>query len=133
MNPYAPPSAPIGHGPGVHSITPGRAEELRRRLAGYNKMSFALAIPGFVLQGIGRNIGDVTGTLLTLVGAGLFIGGLFFYTKMRGQHPALCLVGLFSCLGMLVLYFLPKRCLNCATSASYGAKQCAACGAPLGA
>jgi hypothetical protein len=132
MNPYAPPTAPIGAGTIAPTISPERAEELRRKLKGYNAMSFALGIPGIVLQVVGRNMGDVIGLVLVLTGAALFVGGLWFYAKMRGQHPALCLLGLISCLGMVILYFLPKKCLNCATGASFSAKQCAACGAPLG-
>ena len=130
MNPYAPPAAPIGHPTGA--LPPERAEELRRLLKGYNTKSFALGVPGLILQFIGRNMGDLTGSLLTLVGIALFIGGLYFYAKMRGQHPAMCLLGVLSCVGMLILYFLPKKCLNCASTASYSSKQCQTCSAPLG-
>ncbi len=132
MNPYAPPAAPAGPGLGAQAITAERADELRRQLKSYNTMSFALGLPGLVLQGVGRNMAGPIGTLLTLAGIGLFVGGLWFYAKMRGQHPALCLLGLLSCLGMVVLYFLPKKCLNCAAAASYSLKECRACGAPLG-
>jgi hypothetical protein len=132
MNPYAPPTAPIGQDTFAQSISAERAEELRRQIKKYNSLSFALGLPGILLQIVGRTMADGLGTLLVLVGAALFVAGLWFYTKMRGQHPALCLLGLVSCLGMLILYFLPKKCLNCTTAASYSAKQCGACGAPLG-
>jgi hypothetical protein len=85
-----------------------------------------------VLQAAGRSIGDVEGLVLVFGGTALFIAGLWFYAKMRGQHPAMCLLGLVSCLGMLILYFLPKKCLNCQTSAGYSATRCQRCTAPLG-
>lgn len=132
MNPYAPPTAPIGQASFAQSISAERADELRRAIKKYNTMSFALGLPGVVLQAVGRTMADGLGTVLVLAGAGLFVAGLWFYAKMRGQHPALCLLGLVSCLGMLILYFLPKKCLNCRTGASYSAKQCQSCGAPLG-
>lgn len=132
MNPYAPPTAPDGSQAGL-ALPPERAEEIRRLLKGYNTKSFAIALPGLALQIVGNNIGGAAGAALTLVGFALFMGGLWFYAKMRGQHPAMCLLGILSCLGMVILYFLPKKCLNCGASASFSSKQCARCTAPLGA
>jgi hypothetical protein len=51
---------------------------------------------------------------------------------MRGRSPAFGLLGLLSCIGLLILYFLSKKCLHCGTSHSYRVKECTSCGAPLG-
>jgi ribosomal protein L40E len=32
---------------------------------------------------------------------------------------------------LFILYFLPKRCLNCGAKHSFSAKACNQCGAPL--
>ena len=50
---------------------------------------------------------------------------------MRGRHAALGLLGLLSCLGLLILYFLPKRCHYCRQSQSYRIRECTNCGAPV--
>lgn len=110
-----------------------RTADIQQELDRLNRKSLALALVGFVLQGVGRGLADGAGVLLIFVGAGFFVAGLASYARMRGQSPAFGLLGLLSCLGFLILYFLPKQCLDCQTSHSYRAKQCKRCGAPLGA
>jgi hypothetical protein len=133
MNPYTPPTAPLEQGAAVGPINPQRAAEIQKELSGLNAKSFALAIPGFVLQIVARNFTGVMSIGLSLLGTALFIGGLVFYARMRGRHPAFSLLGLVSCLGLLILYFLPKSCLNCGQSHGFSVKQCTRCGGPLGA
>jgi hypothetical protein len=132
MNPYAPPTASLEPAPAA-PVTPQQAADIQAQIKSLNARSFLLAIPGFVLQVVGRGMPGIAGVAVTLLGAALIVGGLVFYAKMRGRGPLFGLLGLASCLGLLILYFLPKSCLNCKTSHAYSAKQCKRCGAPLGA
>jgi hypothetical protein len=132
MNPYTPPTASLEPAP-AGGVTPQRAADIQAELRSLNTRSLLLAVPGMVLQVVGRGMPGMSGIAVTLLGAALIVGGLVFYAKMRGRSPAFGLLGLASCLGLLILYFLPKSCLNCKTSHSYSVKQCKQCGAPLGA
>ena len=132
MNPYAPPNVSFEPNAG-QPLTPERRAEIENELKRLNRTSFMLAVPGFVLQGVGRSMEGGLALLVSLLGTALIIGGLVSYARLRGRHPAWSLLGLVSCLGLLILYFLPKHCLHCTTSHSYSAKQCSRCGAPLGA
>ncbi|AUX44679.1 hypothetical protein SOCE26_061460 [Sorangium cellulosum] len=130
MNPYAPPTAPTEHRPAPgEPISPERHAEIQRQLKRLNTMSFAFGLPGLVLQSIGRTTDNV---LLALGGAVLFVIALVNYAKMRGRNGALGLLGLFTCVGLAILYFLPKLCLNCQAKHPYRARQCERCSAPLG-
>ena len=131
-NPYAPPKAPMVADARVGAITPERASQIKTRIRINNLLSFVLGVPGLGLQVIGQNMGGFLGSVTSLFGTALLIGGLVFYARLRGRSPIYALFGLLSCVGLLVLYFIPKYCLNCRTRASYGKKQCEACGAPLG-
>jgi hypothetical protein len=126
-------------------ITPEEAQAVRSRIRKLNLLSFAFALPGLFLQ-FGSQVVQGqpappeealaragTSVLIKLVGVILLIAGLTFYAKMRGRNGAFGLLGLLSCIGFLILYFLSKRCLHCGTSHSYRTKECGACGAPLGA
>ena len=86
-------------------------------IADYNKKSLMLGIPGILLQ-IGGNIFaqgaqeptmKALGGLVTLVGTGLLIAGLAFYAKAKGRHPAWCLMGFLSCIGLIVLALLKDK------------------------
>jgi len=134
MNPYTPPTAPLAQDPAGGRISPERAAALQAELKSLNMRSFALGIPGMILQWVGNGmIGGVVGLGVFVLGTALLIVGLYFYAKMRGLHAAFSVLGLLSCVGLLILYFLPKKCLACRTSSSYSAKECSRCAAPLGA
>jgi len=94
-------------------------------IAAYSRKSLALGIPGLVLQ-IGcyyllsnlvifpKNPNTVphatTGVLLELgmfAGNILFIIGLCFYAKSKGYSGLWGLLGVFSCIGLLILAILP--------------------------
>lgn len=132
MNPYAPPTAPVDPAPGGSRVTPRRAAEIAKELRRLNRMSFTLGIPAFFIQVVANFMMGLSERLCILVGAGLFVGALFFNARLRGRHAAFCLLGLLSWIGVIVLYFMPKSCLNCGTNASFTKKQCERCGAPLG-
>jgi hypothetical protein len=131
-NPYAPPNAPLVSGYPAGPLTPQRVAEIQKEIKTNNLLSFALGIPGIGLQVLGNTMGGMLGRLVSFAGTALLIGGLVFYARLRGRSPFFSLFGLLSCLGLLILYFMPKYCLNCHTQASYSKKQCATCGAPLG-
>ncbi len=132
MNPYAPPTAPIGAALATEPASQERIDEITRQIKSLNARSFLFGLPGIALQVYGNGHPPVEALLFVGGGLVLFVIGLYHYAKMRGMHPAFCLVGLISCVGMLVLFFLPKKCLNCATSHGFNAKQCRQCGCPLG-
>jgi hypothetical protein len=121
-------------------ITPERAEEIRKKISRLNLLSFVFAVPGLLLQVGGgaliagtQNAPSAAGmiVLLRLIGAPLVIAGLCFYASMKGRSWALGLLGLLSCLGLLILALFSKSCHNCRTTASYRAKECQTCGAPM--
>ena len=125
-------------------VTPEEAAALRSRIRKLNLLSFAFALPGLGMQFGARFLVGTPSTqeealaqaslllLIQLLGVALLIVGLGFYARMRGRSWAFSLLGLLSCIGLLVLYFLPKRCLHCNTSHSYRVKECTSCGGPLG-
>jgi hypothetical protein len=96
-------------------------------IAKYNRKSLVLGIPGLLLQ-----VGCIfTANLITakarsggatppdalalflaagsLVGAVLLIIGLGFYAKAKGYSAVLGLLGLLSCIGLLILAVLPDK------------------------
>jgi hypothetical protein len=109
-------------------VSPEEARIIAERLKAMNRNSLLLGAPGLVLQGVGNTMKGVPGGLLLLVGSALLVAGLAIYARMRGQSPWLGLLGLLSCLGMVVLVLLPKKCQHC--GATTKGATCAACGAP---
>ncbi|WP_437520332.1 hypothetical protein WME79_26460 [Sorangium sp. So ce726] len=130
MNPYAPPTASIEpHAASVEQISPEQRLEIQKKLSRSSTLSFLFGVPGFLLQSVGRAMDNAP---ITLLGVALFITALVYYAKMRGRSGAWGIVGLGTCIGLALLYFLPKHCLNCAAKHSYRSKDCNRCGAPLG-
>ena len=99
----------------------------RFMIAKYNRKSLAIGVPGLLLQvgclfatnliaakakSGGTTLPDSLALLLTagpLVGAVLLIIGLGFYAKAKGYSAVLGLLGLLSCLGLLILAVLPDK------------------------
>jgi hypothetical protein len=132
-DPYAPPKAdsidaasPTLGRPG--QISPAEYERIRQRLQAMNRTSLLLGAPGLALQVAGNLTHGIVGNLVSLVGVGLLIAGLSSYARMRGHSAWYGALGLLSCLGMLILAVLPKKCFNCGATTKGAA--CAACGAP---
>lgn len=73
---------------------------------------------GIILQVLGRvliTVGDaagILGLLLALIGAVLFIWGCMNYAVGKGHSKWLGLLGLLSCIGLVILLFLPDRHKN---------------------
>lgn len=121
-------------------ISPERAEEIRKKISRLNLLSFAFAVPAIALQFFAgalvagtKSAPDAVAlvTMLRLIGAPLFIAGLSCYAMMKGRSWTLGLLGLLSCLGLLILALFSKSCHNCRTSASYRTRECPSCGAPM--
>lgn len=96
-------------------------------IAKYNRKSLALGIPGLVLQigcifttnliaakakSGGATLPDSLALLLaagSLIGSLLFIVGLCYYAKAKGYSSVFGLLGLLSCIGLLILAVLPDK------------------------
>ena len=81
----------------------------------YNRKSFYFGIPGIILQIAGQLMRDSTGgitslgSVISLAGTALLITGLVFYAKAKGRHPAWCLMGLLSIIGIIILALLKDK------------------------
>ena len=69
---------------------------------------------GILLQLAGRLVARneanaLLGDILTLVGFALFIWGCMNYAAGKGHSKWLGLLGILSCIGLLILVFLPDR------------------------
>ncbi|MAI73184.1 MAG: hypothetical protein CMM01_20075 [Rhodopirellula sp.] len=76
----------------------------------YNNLSLAIAIPGIALQFVGQFMtgGEqhILGLLTVLAGTLMVLVGFAYYAKAKGRNPAWCLIGVFSCLGLLIMALL---------------------------
>ncbi|MGC4094526.1 MAG: hypothetical protein QM756_42750 [Polyangiaceae bacterium] len=138
MNPYQP---PIDDSPGTvqrgPQLDPATAKAIGDKIKRLNRNSLMLGAAGFALQCTGRfssTAGESLGAqspialLLTFGGVGVLVYALSLYARMRNQSPWWGALGLLSCIGLLGLVLLPKKCHFC--NARTKGKQCAQCGAP---
>ena len=86
----------------------------------YNNLSFVWGVPGILIQFAGQILAQMaqqpgsevdpalafSGCGVTLFGTALLMVGPAYYAKSRGRHPAWCLMGFLSCLGLIFLAFL---------------------------
>lgn len=91
--------------------------------AALNRKSLTFGIPGIILQLAGNvmaNMGTsnpqnpnwamaLGGLAVALVGTALLIYGLALYAQAKGQSGWWGLMGLLSCIGLLVLALLPDK------------------------
>jgi hypothetical protein len=81
------------------------------------KSNIAVGV-GFVVEVLGRVLTlsggpiAILGIVITVVGAVIFITGCFFYAEAKGYSRYLGLLGLASCIGLLVLIILPDKYKN---------------------
>ena len=93
----------------------------------YNRRSLAFGIPGILLQMgwlalvlvLGLNGGSHGKALpewaadlfefCILLGQILWIVGLCYYAMAKGYSAALGILGIFSCIGLLILFLLPDK------------------------
>ena len=131
-NPFAPPAHDGDPPARGAAVSPAEADAIRKRIASLNSRSLLIGTIGIVMQVCGRSMsatGDgATGALLTLVGTATLIVGLIYYAQMRGRSGWWGLLGLLSCIGIVFLLLLPKRCHHCHRTVK--GKECGLCGAP---
>jgi uncharacterized membrane protein len=80
----------------------------------YNNLSFVFAIPGLILQGVGRYLQmsqpePTLGLLVAIVGTVLLLVGFAYYAMAKGRNPAWCLMAFLSCIGLIVLACLKDK------------------------
>jgi len=51
----------------------------------------------------------ILGGVMVAAGIGLLTIGLAFYARSKGRHPAWCLLGILSVLGLLIIVLLPTK------------------------
>jgi hypothetical protein len=84
-------------------------------LAAYKSKTMTFVIAGIVLQIVGSIIakagflGWLVGGPVALIGSVLLIMGCCFYAKAKGYAWWFGLLGLLSCIGLIILYFLPDQ------------------------
>ena len=72
----------------------------------YNNISLAFGVPGLLLQIAG---GVMHQPLIVIPGTVLLMIGLAYYAKAKGRHPAWCLMGFLSIIGLIILALLKDR------------------------
>jgi len=90
-------------------------------IARFNRLSLLWGVPGILIQIGGYIAGNVAGAssasqsppaitrLVVLLGTVLLIIGLAYYAKAKGRHPAWCLMGFLSIIGLIVLACLKDK------------------------
>jgi len=109
----------------VTAPTDDQKAQIRARIKKLNDWGMLLGVLGLGLQAFGRASGR---GWLVIVGAAVVVGGLALYARMRGREGWWGALGVFSILGLIALFLLPKRCHHC--GATPKGNSCAACGAP---
>ncbi len=101
-------------------------------LAGTKGQTNTRLAVGFVLLIVGQatsNAGSgvvILSVLATIAGLVLWVMGCASYARGKGYHPALGFLGLFSLIGLLVLFFFPdkyKCCETAGASCKHGAQD----------
>jgi hypothetical protein len=72
-------------------------------------VGLVLNILGGILSRSGSQAGAILGLLLSLAGTVIFIWGCWNYAEGKGHHGAWGLLGLLSCIGLLILVFFPDK------------------------
>ena len=81
-------------------------------LAAYKTKTNLFIGLGIALKVVGNLIArssPLIGWLIAAVGAVLFIMGCCYYAQGKGYHGAVGLLGLLSCVGLIVLVVLPDK------------------------
>jgi hypothetical protein len=84
-------------------------------IAEYNTKSFIFGVPGLVLQTGGLFIRNAEGVMtplgfiIAICGNVLLLVGFIFYAKAKGRHPAWCLLGFLSLIGLIILACLKDK------------------------
>jgi hypothetical protein len=129
QNPFQPPSDDsLPARARASSLDPETARQIGERIKRLNRNSLLLGVTALVIQGASGSLPPLTRGLVFLATTALLIYGFSLYAKMRNQNPWWGALGFLSCLGLIGLLLLPKKCHYC--SAKTKGKTCAQCGAP---
>jgi hypothetical protein len=77
--------------------------------------AYAGIIFGFIVQAIGRGIanisyeGAVIGAIIGVGGVVLFVWGCMNFAEVKGHSKWLGLLGLLSCVGLLIMILIPEK------------------------
>ena len=79
----------------------------------YNNLSLVIAIPGIIIQVAAQLMmqGEQSnlGLLVSLIGTVMVLIGFAYYAKAKGRNPLWCIVGVLSCLGLLIMALLKDK------------------------
>ena len=79
----------------------------------YNNLSLMIAIPGIIIQVAAQMMlqGEQASLrfLVSLIGTVMVLIGFAYYAKAKGRNPLWCFVGVFSCLGLLIMALLKDK------------------------
>lgn len=86
-------------------------------LAKYKKQANTFLISGFFIWFLGNILKNEAlglslkpiGWIVFLAGLSLFVYGCTIYSKAKGHHPALGLLGILNLIGLIVLALLPDK------------------------
>ncbi|HEX6277108.1 MAG TPA: hypothetical protein VFZ53_28905 [Polyangiaceae bacterium] len=129
QNPFQPPAddSLAVHAPRA-TVDPETARVIGERIKRLNRNSLLIGSVALLFQTLSQGMAPLPKVLVYLASTAALVYGLSLYAKMRNQSPWFGAFGLLSCLGLVVLLFLPKMCHNC--NAKTNAKTCSQCGAP---
>lgn len=87
----------------------GQVHQRQDMDAADNKKSLLIGGPGLFIQMGGQAVGGLAGTAVSIVGTIMLVAGLCFYARGKGYPAILGVVGILSCIGLLILAVLPDK------------------------
>jgi hypothetical protein len=129
QNPFQPPAddSLAARAPAT-SVDPETARVIGERIKRLNRNSLLIGGLALLLQMMAQGMAPLPKLVVYLASTAALIYGLSLYAKMRNQSPWWGAFGLLSCIGLVALLLLPKKCHNC--GATTKGKTCSQCGAP---
>ncbi|HMI90787.1 MAG TPA: hypothetical protein VK509_05455 [Polyangiales bacterium] len=115
-------------------------DECARRGWKFGVPGFALQVFGqcvaaapflFGRQGVSWSLGMSASALVSVVSVGLLVTGFGYYARMKNRSFLHGFWVFLSCLGVIIVVLLGKRCRRCASMANGLSSQCKTCTAPL--
>jgi len=128
-------------------VSDAESERIRAEIDACARRGWQFGVPGFVLQVFGQcvaaapfllrsdragwSLGMSASALLGAISLGLLITGFGYYARMKNRSFAHGFWVFLSCLGVLIVVLLGKRCRRCASMGGRFSHQCKSCLAPL--
>ena len=112
----------------------GDVSRVAKRLELARVLSILLSIAGVLLPWLGglltRGRPIPIGALQWL-GMGITIVGLGLLARLKGRSLFWGLLGSISCIGLLIVVMIEKRCFSCSNPVDRKRSSCPSCGAPV--